>query len=240
MERFDESGGDAHCDTSGVKGMAIRRPVPAPALYRGQEVVTPSVREVYLVNEEPAIAEAVAAIAAQHGSEVLAFSSVADFVGGFRGDPPGCLLVDLDLLCYGDVKRHLLTEGSHLPVIGLAGQADVAMAVSILKQGAFSLLKKPCVTAELRKSIEEALEHDAQQRPRRAEAQETLQRYATLNDDERQVFNLLVAGHANKMIAAQLQIGLRTVELRRATVLRKLQAGSIAELVRMAIAMGLQ
>jgi FixJ family two-component response regulator len=197
---------------------------------------------LYIVDADAATAEAISPFAQAEGIAIERYASAAEFLSNFRGDPPGCLVADIGLagLSYDVVAAHLASQGSKLPVIALAWHADVPLAVSVLRRGALTLLEKPCASNELWQSVTEALAHDALQRQRRQQQEATRQRYAALNDDERRVLSLLVAGHANKMIASQLKIGLRTVELRRAAVLRKMNANSVAELVRMAIEIGIQ
>lgn len=177
------------------------------------------------------------AIAERNAHPVEQFTSPSAALAALSDDPPGCLIVDLtagvpDAM---ELHGHLDAAGTDLPMIVVASHADVPMAVAAVKQGVFMLLTKPCESEALSKSIAEALDFNAEQRQRREQKQALLARYATLSDDEQRVLKLIVAGQSNKAIASHLSMAVRTVEARRASVLRKMEADSIAELVRLTV-----
>ena len=113
----------------------------------------------------------------------------------------------------------------------ITGYADVPMAVRAMQEGAVTFLEKPCHEQELWQAITQALEIESSQHAQRKQRAETQSRLATLTEDELEVFRRLLAGHANKRIAADLDIGLRTVELRRSNIMKKMQASSLPDLV---------
>jgi two-component system response regulator FixJ len=122
-----------------------------------------------------------------------------------------------------------------LPVILITGFGDIPTAVRAMRAGAFTFLEKPCREHELSSSIERALARSSERDANQAQREEIRSRLATLTPEEHSVMEAVTAGKANKVIASELDIGLRTVELRRASVLKKLHADSLAELVRMTI-----
>lgn len=156
-------------------------------------------------------------------------------------DRAGCIVVDMRLPAMQGVEviRRAKMRNSALPVVMITAYGDVPSAVEAMKAGAIDYLLKPIEPIKLVNAIRAALKSSEQRESQGAQAQAVKLRLAALSEDERSVYRLLVAGHPNKQIAAMLQIGLRTVELRRANLLKKMEAGSLPELVRLAILGGL-
>ena len=148
----------------------------------------------------------------------------------------GCLVVDVRMtgMTGLELQQELTARGYRIPVIVITGFADVPTAVRAMRAGAVTFLEKPCSDKELWASIETALGNGkAAHRQQRAQRGEIAARRATLTPAEVQVLERLLAGKANKTIAVELDLGLRTVELRRATIMKKMEANSLAELVRL-------
>jgi len=134
------------------------------------------------------------------------------------------------------LQERLRADGVTLPVILISGYADIPTAVHTMRAGAVTFLEKPCREADLWSSICKAIEWHRQRRDARRRAESLQSRFTQLTPGERDVMRAMVAGKPNKVIASELEIGLRTVELRRANVLQKTGAGSLAELVRLTVA----
>lgn len=192
---------------------------------------------IYVVDDDAAVRESIVALIKLRGAETRAFASAEEFLEQADFSAPGCLVLDIRMSGMSGLEllTHLRERGSSLPVIVVTAHADIPTAVKAMKQGAETFLEKPCSEAELWNAIEEVLHRDRQQQTQQRSAAETRARFADLTPDELQVYRLLVDGFQNKQVASRLGIGLRTVELRRSTIMKKMQANSFSELVRMAI-----
>ena len=192
---------------------------------------------IYVVDDDAATREAVITLVSSRGLAAEGFAWADEFLRRYDPARRGCVVVDVPLaeMVALDLLRSLKGQQCRLPVIVITGDADVPRAVRVMQEGAFTLLEKPVNEAELWQAIEHALEVDKAQHALRRERIETEARLATLTPDELEVFRRLLAGHANKRIASDLDIGLRTVELRRSNIMKKMQATSLPDLVRMAI-----
>ncbi len=155
-------------------------------------------------------------------------------------DLQGCVVVDVRMKGMSglELQDTLARRGIPLPVIVITGYADVPMAVRAMQAGAISFLTKPCKPEQLWETIAEAVERSRKDRQVRKHRQAIYSRVDSLTDDERAVLERVVDGVPNKRIARDLDIGLRTVELRRSSVMKKMQAESLAELVQMVVTIG--
>jgi FixJ family two-component response regulator len=192
---------------------------------------------VFVVDDDAAARESVVALVGQKGLPARGFSSAEDFLSDYDPTRKGCVVIDVRMAGMSglDLLRKLRGQKTSLPVVVITGYADVPMAVQAMQEGAVTFLEKPCHEQELWQAIHQALELERSQHVQRKQRAETQSRLATLTQDELEVFRRLLAGHANKRIAADLDIGLRTVELRRSNIMKKMQATSLPDLVRMAI-----
>ena len=192
---------------------------------------------VFVVDDDPAVRESVSALVSSAGLKVQVFSSAEAFLQDYQSDQPGCLVTDLRMLGMSglDLLEKLQQSESPIPAILISAYADVPAAVRAMEAGAVTLLEKPCRQDQLMQAIQKALERDAAQRQVRSRKQEIKQRLATLTQEEYEVMQRMVAGKLNKVVANELLISLRTVETRRHKVLEKMQADSLAELVRMVV-----
>ena len=174
------------------------------------------------------------------GHDVRLFASAQEFMQAARPDAPGCLVLDVRLPGMSGLtfQQELAKAGIALPVIFITGHGDVPMTVRAMKAGAAEFLTKPFDDQVLLDAIHAAIERDRARR-RDAASLATLQaRYDELTERERQVMKLVVAGWVNKQIAAELGLSVVTVKVHRGQVMRKMQAKSVAELVRMADRLG--
>lgn len=190
---------------------------------------------VRVVDDNPVLRESLRWLLDADGLEVETYDSADDFLS--RGDPrsPGCLLLDLRLpgMSGLELHRQLDARGYRLPVIFMSGHGDVDTAVEAMRAGATEFLTKPFDDAELLAGIHRALEEDRQRRLEGAAREAVEARLARLTRREREVLELVVAGLMNREIGERLHISPKTVEMHRARVMEKMQARTLAELVRL-------
>jgi FixJ family two-component response regulator len=200
---------------------------------------------VYVVDDDPAVRESIRALVTSAGLHVETYSSAESFLQDYQADHPGCLVTDLRMLEMSglDLLEKLQHSEHPLPTIVISAYADVPVTVRAMQAGAVTLLEKPCRNEQLVQSIQGALQRDAEFRAARsarqaaqAQKEDIQRRLNTLTTEEHEVLRRMVAGKLNKVIANELFISLRTVETRRHKVLEKMKADSLAELVRMVIA----
>lgn len=199
--------------------------------------MSPSPPTVYVVDHEAAVQDSIAALVGSHGYRAEAYDSAEQFLANFDRTSVGCLVTDQRMtgLSGTELLRILNGEGAHLPVILITANATVPLAVRAMELGAVTVLEKPYRDQELWHCIEQALQRDARVHEARLRANEIRRRLGTLAEEERAVLDRIVAGRQNKSIAHELGIGLRTVEARRQSIFQKLNAQSLAELLRMVL-----
>jgi FixJ family two-component response regulator len=201
---------------------------------------TATLDPVFIVDDDPAARDSMAALIQSHGLQTETYDSAEDFLTRFDRARSGCLVVDVRMSGMSglELQEQLLEEGVDLPVVVITGYADIPAAVRAMRNGAAIFLEKACGQEKLWNSISQALQSGASNRGRRLQRIEIRRRLATLTPDERRVLDKLVDGRPNKTIARDLDLGLRTVELRRAMILQKMLASSLAELVRLVVQSG--
>lgn len=190
---------------------------------------------VYIVDGDAGIREALKDLLASAGMCVVACASARDYLRAPKPDLPSCLILDVELPdCSGiDLQRQLSTEG-HPPIIFLTGASDIPTSVRAIKAGAVDFLTKPCRKADLLAAIEAAIALDCNRRTERLERVRLRQRHGCLTPREREVLPLIVGGLLNKQAAVKLGISETTLQIHRSRVMRKMEAESLAQLVRMA------
>jgi two-component system, LuxR family, response regulator FixJ len=195
---------------------------------------------VFVVDDDAAARESVLALVSQKGVRAKGFASAEEFLAQFSPQLTGCLVVDVRMTGMSGLQmlQQLHARQSTLPAIVITGYADVPMAVKAMQSGALTFLEKPCQDQELWQAIQKALDKDTSLQSLRRQKGEIESRLATLTPDEVAVLRKLLEGLPNKRIAVDLDIGLRTVELRRSNIMKKMQAASLPELVRVAILIG--
>jgi two-component system, LuxR family, response regulator FixJ len=164
--------------------------------------------------------------------------SAEDFLQRYDGTKRGCLIADVRMTGMSglELQEQMAARQVNLPVIVITGFADVPMAVRAMRAGAVTFLEKPCTEQELWDAIQMALNSEAKSNELRHQLDAIEQRYATITPAEHQVLARLMAGLTNKNIASELNLGMRTVEMRRAKIMEKMNADSLPELVRLVLA----
>jgi two-component system, LuxR family, response regulator FixJ len=192
---------------------------------------------VFVVDDDPAARGSVAALVASHGLKVESFASAEEFLAARDPAQRGCLIADVRMAGMSglELQERLVARGDRLPVIIITGFADIPMAVRAMQAGAITFLEKPCADQELWQSIQAALDSEEQAESNRQKRADVIARRESLTPAEVDVLERILAGKPNKQMAAELGVGLRTVELRRATLIKKMRADSLPELVQLVL-----
>jgi two-component system response regulator FixJ len=196
-------------------------------------------KTVFVVDDDAAVRQGLRFMLCAAGYGVEAFPSARSFLEDYDPRRGGCLLLDVQMpqMTGLELQQQLNVRGWRIPVIFITGHGTVPAAITAMKAGAFDFIEKPLREDSLLESIERALHWNDRAYEDRLERATLQLRAASLTPREREVFELVAAGEANKLIARRLGISFRTVELHRAHISEKLQARSLSDLIRMAIIM---
>jgi FixJ family two-component response regulator len=188
---------------------------------------------IYLVDDDEAVRDALGMLFKSIGLKYEAYESALDFLEGYNRARHSCLVADIRMpgLSGLELQQRLNEQGAEIPIIFITGHGDVPMAVTAMKSGAADFIQKPFRDQDLIDRINKALARDLERRKGRAEQDDIRGRIALLTPRENEVMERVVRGQANKVIAMDLGVSQRTVELHRARVMRKLRMRSVAELV---------
>jgi two-component system response regulator FixJ len=192
---------------------------------------------VYVIDDDQAMRDSLDFLLGSADFEVRLFESALDFLSDMPGLAFGCIVSDVRMPGMNgmDLLKQLKNDRTRLPVVIMTGHGDVPLAVEAMKLGAIDFIEKPFEDDRLIGMIETALKQASDGAKTEAIAQDIAARIATLSPRERQVMDGLVAGMSNKVIAREFDISPRTIEVYRANVMTKMQAGSLSELVRLAM-----
>jgi FixJ family two-component response regulator len=192
---------------------------------------------VCIVDDDEAVRGSLRLLLKTLGVPALAYGSAQEFLAGFDPQRRGCLVLDIRMpgMSGLELQQELNVRGALVPIIFITGHGDIPMAVEAMQQGAMDFLQKPFRDQDLLDRINRALEKDRAGRELLGNRERLRERIETLTPREREVMKLIIAGKANKVIAGDLQLSQRTVEIHRAHVMEKMGANSLAHLVRMAI-----
>ena len=195
---------------------------------------------VFVVDDDPGIRAAMQALLGSVDLDCETFASADEFLDRVDRQRAGCLVLDIRMPGLGglELQEALAGRGDTTPIIFITGHGDVPMAVEAMQKGAVDFIQKPFRDQELLDCIHEALKTDRRRRAERARRDEVAERIDRLTNREREVFELVVTGKPNKVIAWELGVSQRTVEIHRARVMEKMRARSLADLVRMHLAAG--
>jgi FixJ family two-component response regulator len=190
---------------------------------------------VFVVDDDEAVRNSLRFLLKSVGLATRTLASAAEFLETYSPSQPGCLVLDVRMpgMSGLELQQQLNVRGAVIPVIFITGHGDIPMAVEAMQHGAFDFLQKPFRDQDLIDRIQRALAKDARNRSSLKEHDRIKQRFDTLTPREREVLTLMTRGKANKVMAAELGLSQRTVEIHRARVMEKSGAASLAQLVRM-------
>jgi FixJ family two-component response regulator len=193
-----------------------------------------------VVDDDSGVRNAMRSLLKSVGLNASLFASAQEFLAAYDPNQPGCLLLDIRMpgMSGMDLQQELNLRGAVVPVIFMSGHADIPMAVEAMQHGAFDFLQKPFRDQELLDRIQRAIAQDAERRLALGEQSRIKSHLESLTDREREVLDLLTQGKQNKVIAQNLGVSPRTIEIHRARVMEKMSAQSVAELVRMMLDLG--
>ena len=196
---------------------------------------------VYVIDDDPAMRDSLDFLLGSAGFRVTLFESAVSFLAALPGLAFGCVVSDVRMPDVDgiDLLHRLKADGKKLTIVIMTGHGDIPLAVEAMKLGALDFLEKPFEDERLIGMINVALKHHIDDAQSQAVADELAARIASLSPRERQVMDGLVAGLSNKLIARDYGISPRTIEVYRANVMTKMQAGSVSELVRLAMRGGI-
>lgn len=197
---------------------------------------------VYVVDDDQAMVESLLWIIESVGLKAKAFVRAQDFLSEYDKTQHGCLLLDVRMpgMSGPELQTKLNDIGAELPIIFISGHGDVPLAVRVMKAGAVDFLTKPFNDQVLLESINKALRQDKINREKQQENAQAEAKFALLSPREVQVLQGIVAGKQNKVISAELNISLKTVEAHRASVMKKMGVKSVSQLVRLVLTNGVQ
>lgn len=196
---------------------------------------------VHVVDDDVAVRRSLAFLFATAGIPARLHESALAFLEAAPDDAFGCILTDIRMPGMDglELQRRLKESGNTMPVIVMTGHGDVPLAVTAMKEGAADFIEKPFDDDAIINAVRTALERQRQERDRKDASQAVTHRVESLSEREHQVLLGLIEGHSNKVIAQNLAISPRTVEIYRANLMTKMQASSLSELVRMALMAGI-
>jgi len=199
--------------------------------------MTDTQQTVYVVEDDEAVRDSLELLLKSDSKPVKTYDNANAFLKDYSEKMAGCIVLDIRMpgMDGMELQKKLNEKHSILPIIFVTGHGDVPMAVDAMKEGAVDFIQKPYREEALLQKIEAALEQDREQRKTLGEKQEILRRVKSLTPREHEIMDRMIAGQANKVIAIELEISQRTVEIHRSRVMHKMGTHSLAHLVRMVL-----
>lgn len=191
--------------------------------------------QVFIVDDDDAVRNSIRLLMKSLGLATRPLSTAQEFLSTYDPQQPGCLILDVRMpgMSGLELQQQLNMRGAIIPVIFITGHGDVPVAVEAMQQGAFDFLQKPFRDQDLIERVQRALAKDQSNRAELSEQAKVRERFESLTPREREVLALVTSGKANKVMAADLNVSQRTIEIHRARVMEKMHASSLAQLVRM-------
>ena len=203
-------------------------------------MVEPRDHIVFVVDDDGRICEAISELLSSFDMHAVTFSSAAEYLAHPKPDVPACLVLDVQLPDINGLDlQSRFGQGSYPPIVFITGHGDIPSSVRAIKAGAVDFLTKPFTEADLMRAIHAALAQSREARTKGAALVGLQQRLSSLTPREREVLPLIASGLLNKQAAGELGISEVTLQIHRGNIMKKMEAGSFAELVRMAAALGL-
>ena len=195
---------------------------------------------VFVVDDDEPVRDAIGLLLDTVGLTHECYDSATSFLEGYGSQRTGCLVLDIRMpgMSGLELQDHRRGQNDPLPIIFITGHGDIPMAVEAMKKGAMDFIRKPFRDQELLDRIQEALNHDAENREHHADLEAVRTRASHLTPREKEVFERVAEGQANKVVAIDLEISERTVEIHRSQVMQKMEARNLADLVKMKILLG--
>jgi RNA polymerase sigma factor (sigma-70 family) len=192
---------------------------------------------VFVIDDDEAVRSSIKLLLRSVKLPVTTYASAHEFLPKYAQDQPGCLIVDVRMpgMSGLELQEQLNLRGAMIPVIFITGHGDISMAVEAMRHGAFDFLPKPFRDQDLLDRVQKALDKDNRNRRQIAQMERIRELYETLTPREREVLELVTSGKPNKIMAADLGVSQRTIEIHRARVMEKMHANSLAQLVRMVL-----
>ena len=192
---------------------------------------------VFVIDDDEAVRNSLRLLLKSVGLPVKMFGSAKEFLPSYDPHQPGCMVLDIRMpgMSGLELLQQLNLRGATIPVVFITGHGDIPMAVEAMQNGAFDFLQKPFRDQDLIDRVQRALERDASTRAQLKATDKIREHLDTLTPREREVLELVTAGKPNKVMAADLGVSQRTIEIHRARVMEKMQARSLAQLVRMVL-----
>jgi two-component system response regulator FixJ len=192
---------------------------------------------VFIVDDDDAVRSSLRMLLKSVGLAAVAYPSARDFLAAWNPEQPSCLVLDVRMpgMSGLELQEELNRRGAIIPVIFITGHGDIPMAVEAMQHGAFDFLQKPFRDQDLIDRIQKAIASDAANRAQLLQKDSIRARWESLTPREREVLALVTSGKANKVMAGDLGVSQRTVEIHRARVMEKMEAASLAQLVRMVL-----
>jgi two-component system response regulator FixJ len=193
--------------------------------------------QVFIVDDDEAVRNTLRLVLKAAGLACVTFASAQEFLASYDLDQPGCVVLDVRMpgMTGLELQQILNLKGAVVPVIFISGHGDVPMAVEAMKHGAFDFVQKPVKEEELADRVKRALEKDRVNRNQLRQRDVIRERLQSLTPREREILSLVTRGKPNKVMAGDLGVSQRTVEIHRARVMEKMGAESLAQLVRMVL-----
>lgn len=195
---------------------------------------------VYIVDDDPSVRHSLTWLLESVDQQVKTYASPSEFLAEYREGGAGCLILDVRMpeISGLDLQEQLIKDGFTLPIIIITGHADVPMAIRALKAGAFDFIEKPFNDQLLIERIQQAIEHCHSLTKKHQQRLESVERLSKLTPREKQVLAGVVAGKSNKVIAKELDISIKTIEVHRANLMAKMKADSLSDLIRQTLVAG--